>query len=182
MLLGNKKIICIPLHFHQGKYVIDFKKKVELFNSFFVKQCSIIQKSSKRPLILRKKNPQKSNSSITFNCNNDIATIICNLDPNKAHAYDIRDILLLKLLQLIFQFCIKHGKFPNDWKVADMVPVYKKTDEQILKFYRPVSALPFFEMFLRVSYLIVFFEYFIGNDLISQDESGFKPGDSFTNQ
>ena len=147
-----------------------------------MKQCSIVQKSSKRPLILRKKTPQKSNSSITFNCNNDIATIICNLDPNKAHAYDIRDILLLKLLQLIFRSCIKHGKFPNDWKVADMVPVYKKTDEQILKFYRPVSALLFFEIFLRVSYLIVFFEYFIGNDLISQDESGFKPGDSFTNQ
>ena len=38
------------LLFHQGKYVTDFKKKAELFNSFFARQCSIIKNSSKRPL------------------------------------------------------------------------------------------------------------------------------------
>ena len=36
-LLNNKKIPCIPPLFHQGKYVTDFKKKAELFNSFFAK-------------------------------------------------------------------------------------------------------------------------------------------------
>ena len=34
-LLNNKKNTCIPPLFHQGKYVTDFKKKAELFNSFF---------------------------------------------------------------------------------------------------------------------------------------------------
>ena len=54
-LLNNKKIPCIPPLFHEGKYVTDFKKKAELFNSFFAKQCSIIQNSSKLPLTLNKK-------------------------------------------------------------------------------------------------------------------------------
>ena len=55
-LLNNENIPCIPLLFHQGKYVTDFNKKVEeLFNSF-AKQCSAIQNSSKLPLTLNKKN------------------------------------------------------------------------------------------------------------------------------
>ena len=87
--------------------------------------------------------------SITFNCN-DIAGIICSLDPNKAHGYDMISICMLKIcdksicepLELIFQFCIKHGKFPNERKIANVVPVHKKNDKQILKNYWPVSLLP----------------------------------------
>ena len=38
-LSNNKKVPCIPPLFHQNKYVNDFKKKTELFNCFFAKQC-----------------------------------------------------------------------------------------------------------------------------------------------
>ena len=55
-LLNNKKNLCISLLFHQDKCVTDFEKKAGLFNSFFAKQCSIIQNSSKLSLILSKKN------------------------------------------------------------------------------------------------------------------------------
>ena len=187
-LLNNKKIPCIPPLFHEGKYVIDFKKKAELFNSFFVKQCSIIQNSSKLPLTLNKKT-NNSISSITFN-RNDIATIILSLDPNKAHGYDMISIRMLKIcdksickpLELIFQSYIKHGKFPNEWKMANVVPVHKKSDKQILENYRPVSLLPICgKVFERLMYNSLF-EYFIQNDLISPYQSGFKPGDSCTNQ
>ena len=54
-LLNNKKIPCLPPLFCLGKYTTDFKKKAELFNSFFAKQCLIIQNSSKHPLTLCKK-------------------------------------------------------------------------------------------------------------------------------
>ena len=50
--LNNKKSPCTPWLFHQGKHITDFKKKAELLNSFFAKQCSLIQNSSKLPLIL----------------------------------------------------------------------------------------------------------------------------------
>ena len=187
-LLSNKKIPCIPLLFHQSKSVTDFKKKAELFNSFFAKQCSMIQNSGKLPLTLNKKT-ENSISSITFD-RNDIAIIIRSLDPNKAHGYDLISIPMLKIcdksickpLELIFQSCIKHGKFPNEWKMANVVPVHKKSDEQILKNCRPVSLLPIcgkrFERLIHNS----LFEYFIQNDVLSPNQSGFKPGDSCTNQ
>ena len=187
-LLNNKKIHCIPPLFHEGKYVTDFKKKSELFNSFFAKQCSIIQISSKLPLTLNKET-NNSISSITFN-RNDIATIIRSLDPNKAHDYDMTSIRMLKIcdksickpFELIFQSCIKQGKFPNEWKMGNVVPVHKKSDKQILENYRPVSLLPICgKVFERLIYNSLF-EYFIQNDLISPYQSGFKPGNSCTNQ
>ena len=187
-LLNNKKIPCSPPLFHEGKYVTDFKKKAELFNSFFAKQCSIIKNSSKFPLTLNKKT-NNSISSITFN-RNDIVTIIRSLDPNKAHGYHMMSIRMLKIfdksickpLELIFQSCIKHGKFPNEWNMANVAPVHKKSDKQILENYRPVSLLPICgKVFERLIYNSLS-EYFIQNDLISPYQSGFKPGDSCTNQ
>ena len=66
--------------------------------------------------------------------------------------------------------------------MANVVPVHKKSDKQILKNYRPVSLLPICgKVFERLIYNSLF-EYFIENDLISPYQSGFKPGDSCTNQ
>ena len=157
-------------------------------NSFFAKHCSIIQNSSKLPLALNKKT-ENSISTITFNCN-DIATIIRSLNPNKAHGYVMMNVRMLKIcdksickqLVLIFRSCIKHRKFTNEWKMANLLPVYKKRDKQILKNYQPVSLLPIRgKVFERLIYKRLF-EYFIENDLISPNQSGFKPGDSCTNQ
>ena len=68
------------------------------------------------------------------------------------------------------------------WKKANVVLVHKKGDKQILKKYRPVSLLPICgKIFERLIYNN-FFEYFIENDLIFQNQSGFKPGDSCINQ
>ena len=48
-LLDNKKIPLIPPLSHENKFVMDFKEKVELFNSRFGKQYSLISNSSKLP-------------------------------------------------------------------------------------------------------------------------------------
>ena len=45
----GKKIPCIPPLFENNEYFIDFKKKAELFNSFFRKQCSLITNNSQLP-------------------------------------------------------------------------------------------------------------------------------------
>ena len=136
-LLNNKKIPCIPPLLQDNKYVTDFKKKAELFNLFFAKQCSIIDNSSELPSNFLKKT-DKSIFAITFTCN-DIATLIKNLDPNKAHDHDMISICMLKLcgksickpLDLIFQSCMKQGKFHTKWRKANVVPVHKKGDKQI---------------------------------------------------
>ena len=107
-----------------------------------------IDNSSELPLNFLKKADQ-SISTITFT-REDIATLIKNVDPNKAHGHDMLTIRMLKLcgksickpLDLIFQSCMKQGKFPTEWEKANGVSVHKEGDKQILKYYRPVSLLP----------------------------------------
>ena len=58
-----------------------------------------------------------------------------------------------------------------------MVPVHKKGDKQMLRNYRPVSLLPICgKIFERLMYNNLY-EFFIKNDLISSNQSGFKQGD-----
>ena len=94
----------------------------------------------------------------------------------------ICDKSICKSLEPFFESCIKHGKFPNEWKMANEVPVHKKSDNQILKNYRPASLLPICGKAFERSIYNSLFEYFTENDLISQNQSGFKPGESCANQ
>ena len=65
---------------------------------------------------------------------------------------------------------------------ANVVLVHKKGDKQILKNYWPVSLLSIYEKFFERVIYNNRFEYFIENDLTSQNQSGFKPGNSCINQ
>ena len=59
---------------------------------------------------------------------------------------------------------------------------HKKDNKQILKNYGPISLLPISaKIFERIIYNKIF-EYLIENNLITENHSGFKPGDSFIDQ
>ena len=96
--LLNNKIPCISPLLYENKYVTDIKKKAELFNCLFAKQCSLVNNSSELPFNLCKKRDQ-SFSTVTFT-SDDIATLIQNLDPNKAHGHDMLSISMLTMLQI----------------------------------------------------------------------------------
>ena len=85
-------------------------------------------------------------------------------------------------LKLIFQACLESGKFPNRWKKANVVPVHKKGDKQILKNYRPILLIPIAGKILERLLHDRMFEFFIANNLISKNQSGLTPGDSCINQ
>ena len=181
--LNNKKIPCIPPLFHENKFITDFKEKAELFNHFFVNQCSLLSNNSVLPTNL----PQltsKCLDSIHFS-SRDIVKIISRLDPNKAHSHDMLSIRMIKLcgnsickpLLIIFKDCLSEGKFPSN-----VVPVHKKGNKQSLENYRSISLLPICsKIFERLIYNEMF-TFFIENNLISPNQSGFRPGVSCVNQ
>ena len=49
---------------------------------------------------------------------------------------------ICKPLSIIFNDCLNKGKFPHEWKKANVVPVHKKGNKQSFKNYRPISLLP----------------------------------------
>ena len=71
---------------------------------------------------------------------------------------------------------------PSDWKKGNIIPVHKKNDKQRVNNYQPISLLL---ICCKISEQLIFnkiFGFLIENDLIFQNQSGFKPGDSCINQ
>ena len=85
-------------------------------------------------------------------------------------------------LKIIFDNILKKGIFPSQCKEANVTPIHKKNDKQILSNYRPFSLLPILS---KVYEKIIFknlYHHLSSNRLISMNQSGFRPGDSCTNQ
>ena len=188
MFLNNKEIPCIPPLYHDDKFVCNFKEKSKIFNNNFAQQCSVINKNSTVPERIINQ-ADASLAKIVFTTD-DIANIIKNLDSNKSHGHDDISIRMLKIcglsicksLKTIFRTCLNHGKFPEEWKKANVVPVFNKGDKQGVKNYRPVSLLTICsKIFERIIYNNAC-NYLVDNNLISQNQSGFKRGDSCINQ
>ena len=153
-----------------------------------MKQCSLISNSSELPLNLYYITKKHLNT-LNFS-NNDIERIIQNLDPNRAHGHDKISICMTKIcsksickpLQFIFRQCIDTGSFPLEWKKVNVVPVHKKVDKQCLKNYGPVSLLPICGKIFERLIFNEMFRFLNENNLISSNQSGFKPGHSCINQ
>ena len=58
------------------------------------------------------------------------------------------------------------GIFPSILKVGKITSVYKKDDEQLLKYYRPISTLPIFgKMFEKIIYTRLYGFFFANGTL-----------------
>ena len=103
-----------------------------MFNSFFAKQCSIIDSGSEIPSFLHSK-LDKSLSNIPFT-EKDIEKVIQSLDSTKAHGHDMISISMLKIygksiikpLLIIYKKGLEKGSFCNEWKKANIAPAHKK--------------------------------------------------------
>ena len=187
-VLNNKKIPCIPPIYHNNNYIADFKEKAQIFDNFFAKQCTLGENTSKLPSDSSKRTNNLL-STISFT-KDDIANIIKNLNSNKAHGFDMINICMLKIcgdsilkpVELVFKSCIESGKFPIEWKKANVAPVHKKNNRQLIENYRPISLLPVCGKILERIIYNKMFEFFCENELISHSQSGFRPGDSCINQ
>ena len=45
---------------------------------------------------------------------------------------------IVKPLLMIFKNCISFGEFPDIWKKSSICSIDKKSDKQIINYYRPV--------------------------------------------
>ena len=119
-----------------------------------------------------------------------ISNIILKLNSKKAHGCDEISIAMLKLctpavakpLNMIFDKCLSEGVFPNAWKFANVQPIHKKDSRQIKSNYRPISLLPVCGKILEKIVFDDLYAFLNNNNLISSDQSGFRPGDSTINQ
>ena len=84
-------------------------------------------------------------------------------------------------LQIIFRNILSTSIYPDIWKIANVTPIFKKDDKQLIKNYRPISLLPICGKFLEKLIFNHLYSYLNANNLITINKSGFHPGDSTTN-
>ena len=131
----TKKFLASRLFFTITNLLQILVKKLDLFNSFLAKQCSIIENNSVLPSLTNLVTDQYM-ANIEFT-KNDIKRIICKLDSNNAHGHDMISICVLKMsgdaviepLFNIFKNCLKCWIFLDDCKKGNIVPTFKKDDK-----------------------------------------------------
>ena len=71
-----------------------------------------------------------------------------------------------------------NGVFPNSFKIAKVVPIYKKGDPMDITNYRPISILPCFSKLLEKIVHSRVDSFFSRNNLFNPDQYGFRKSHS----
>ena len=75
---------------------------------------------------------------------------------------------------MLFNISLHNAIFLTDWKKADVCPVFKKDNPQLISNYRPISLLsPTSKVLERIVYNRLY-EYCFANKLLTPKNSGFK--------
>ena len=120
----------------------------------------------------------------------DVVDIIKNLDPNKSSGPDIISHKMLKLcpekiavpLQIIFNCSLRQCKYPADWKIANIIAIFKKGNTSLPANYRPISLISCVgKVMERVVYKYVY-NHLHKYKLIYEYQSGFLPKNSTVHQ
>jgi hypothetical protein len=169
------------------KVVTDMKEKADIFNDYFVSHSTIDVDATWEP-----GTPPASDFSIDniATSADEVHKILSHLDVAKATGPDGIGCKLLREaapcisapLARIFNYSLSQAQFPDMWKLAHVVPLYKKGDANDVTNYRPVSLLPCISKVLeRIVYDRVY-SCLQRHTLLSAKQSGFTPGDSTVNQ
>ena len=108
--------------------------------------------------------------------------IISQLDSKNSSGYDsISNILIksivdiiLKPLTVIINQCFKMGIFPNQLKIAKVVPIFKSGDDTLFTNYRPISLLPSTSKVVERVIFNQLYTYFETNRFFHGSQYGFR--------
>jgi hypothetical protein len=117
---------------------------------------------------------------------NEVLKIINNFDKNKSAGHDGIGNLIVKRvaneiaqpLTKIFNLSISTGKVPDQLKMAKVIPIYKKDDEEVFSNYRPVSVLPCFSKILERLVFNRCTEFIDQNEILNNKQFGFRANHS----
>lgn len=85
---------------------------------------------------------------------------------------------LLKPLTHVMNLSLSSGKFPDDWKIASVVPIHKDGPKSSPANFRPISLLPVLSKILEKLVNKRLSNYIEQNKILSAHQFGFRPGKS----
>ena len=128
-------------------FILNYREKAKLLTDFFSQQCKPEINDSVLPNFSYLTNEKIEQIPIE---KEDIVSLIRKLNPNKANGSDgisgqmllLCDDLVVLRLRIIFGNILSTDTYPDIWKLANVTPIFKKGDKQLIENYRPISLLP----------------------------------------
>ena len=116
---------------------------------------------------------------------NEIDKIILNFRESSAGWDELKPTVIKSIrhgislpLRHICNLSFRTGIFPDELKIANMVPIFKSGDEMIFSNYRPVSVLPVFSKIIERLMYNRLLKYIKDNNLLYKYQFGFQKGRS----
>ena len=191
MLMKSEKLSheIPPLKNPQQNYNLayDSFEKSEILNKYF---CSIADLNSTSRELPEFENRCRNFLSEIIVSEQEVLDIISTLDKNKAVGPDIISNRMLlavrnevsKPLCLLFNKSLREKVFPDQWKIAHVIPLFKNGDKSLPSNYRPVALLSCTSKLLEKIVFKNIFNHFHINKLLYKFQSGFIPGYSTSHQ
>ena len=129
------------------------------------------------------KNPLSSSIYLSPITGEEIEAIIKKLDDYKSKDFSPK---LLKRLQIpfslslsyLFNSCMLTSVFPDELKVAKVIPLFKTGNRSDMSNYRPISILPTLSKIFEKLIYNRFYKFFEDNDIIYNCQFGFRQNHS----
>ena len=124
----------IPPFLINNQFILNCGEKAKYFSDSFSQQCKPIINNSILPSLTHFTDKRLDHVTIE---NDVIISLIWNINPNKAPGSDgisgqmllIRDDSVVLPLKIIFRNILLTSIYPDSWKFANVVPIFKKGDK-----------------------------------------------------
>ncbi len=157
--------------------------KANCLNDYFVSISTVNDENAGLPHFTPKTDQELNTVAVL---ESEVKDILKTLSVNKACGNDFISHKMLKgvansiskPLSILFNLSLQECKFPSSWKVANVIPLFKKGCPHTPSNYRPISLL---SCVGKVMERIIFkniYNHLHSNNLLYERQSGFLPGHS----
>ena len=162
--------------------------KVELFKNYFLSHSNIDTSNARLPNEINQM-PELNLDNISAT-EDEVLDLLKCIDPAKATGHDgispklIKEagISIVPSLTRLINLSFEKSIVPDNWKMANVIPIHKKDDKDVVSNYRPISLLPAISKIMERIVFKKVYNFFHTNGLLTKHQSGFRPGDSTINQ
>ena len=170
-----------------GQIINDDIDIANLLNTFFASQSTLDDEERDPPPLNNESETELNNIIIS---ETDVLDVLKCLDTNKAYGHDAVSpkMLIEASNQLSYPLCklfnlsLCYNKYPSTWKIANVVPIFKKNDPKKVENYRPISLLCCISKLFEKCIYKYLHNYIVDHNILSSHQSGFRKGDSTLNQ
>ena len=120
----------------------------------------------------------------------EVFNLLNKVDISKVCGYDGIGNKIIKLCSYgivksftrLMNLSLQDGKYPLEWKKANISPIYKNDNRQFKKNYRPISLLPSISKIPGKLVFTRLYGFLLDINYLSNFQSGFRTGGSTVNQ